>query len=226
MLDREAETPAQQVFDIARQAEPAHALEATCLLATGRDGFLAGACHAVHRPGAPLVALSAAPGDLVIRDTEREPGIGCYDLVLSQLEPRAPQPIAPQVHGLVVALRAGLLARTLDLAFAHLRDRESLGQKTLHHQLVKARFSSSWAFLSQLRRELALAPGAQGFEAPDQIHNAIDTHLLQCSKLMGGHGLRDASVHGLEYLSVLIRATLASPQGRGQAMAGAQQSGA
>lgn len=215
MLDRVAGSPVEQVFETARKAHPAQALQATCLLATGRDGFLAGACHAVHRSGAPLVALSNTPVEVVIRDTEQEPGIACFDLVLSQLEPRAPQAIPPQVHTLVVALRAGLLARTMDLAFLHLQDRESLGQKTMHHQLVKARFSDTSAFLSQLRRELAVV-GSEGIvDSPGRLHNAIDTHLLHCAKLMGGHGLRDAAVHGLEYLSVLIRATLASQQGTG-----------
>ena len=62
MLDRVAGSPVEQVFETARKAHPAQALQATCLLATGRDGFLAGACHAVHRSGAPLVAaLDAAP---------------------------------------------------------------------------------------------------------------------------------------------------------------------
>ncbi|WP_293577444.1 hypothetical protein [Phaeobacter sp.] len=225
MLDRVAETPARQVFDTARRAEPAQALEAICLLATGRDGFLAGASHAIHRPGAPLMTLTTAMQAPVIRVSEPEPGIACFDLVLSQLQPMAPQPIAPKAHTMIVALRAGLLARTLDQAFAHLCDRESLGQKTLHHQLVKTQFSRTWAFLSQLRRELVIVGNTCALAEPDRVHNAIDTHLLQSSKLMGGHGLRDASAHGLEYLSLLIRATLASQLVCGQPVVTAQDLG-
>jgi len=215
MLDSASVSPAEQVFDTARTAPPAQALQTACLLATGQDGFLAGASHAVHMPGARLVDPASVATDVALRATEQEHGIACFDLVLSVLEPRALRPVPAAVPILVVALRAGLLARTMDQAFGHLEDRESLGMKTLHHQLVKARFSATGGFLNRLRRELALADDAGRLEQPDRLHAEIDTHLVQGAKLMGGHGLRDAAAHGLEYLSVLLRASLVARPGAG-----------
>ncbi|MCG7622250.1 hypothetical protein [Epibacterium sp. Ofav1-8] len=208
MLDSATGPLTEQIFETARRAPPAQALQSACLLVTGRDGFLAGRSHAIHLPDTPLVDPAEPAADVGTRSTRTEHGIACFGLVLSEVAPRPLHPRPASVALATLALRAGILAHAMDMAFAHLETRESLGQKTLHHQLVKARFSASSMFVNQLRRELILSDPRGDIEGCDRLHTEIDTHMVQVAKLMGGHGLREGAVHGLEYLSTLIRATL------------------
>lgn len=210
MLDASAFPLSEKVFDAARRSDPEKALLAACQAATGQDGFLAGYGYALHAPACRIVDPASPAARLRVAETLDEPVLEPFGLCLSRLAPRAISPRMAETQITVAALRLGLLAQILDRCHAHLEGRDSFGRKTLHHQLVKAQFSATGALLSRLREELTHASAANHLDGEERIHVEIDTHMVQASKLMGGHGLRATSVHGIEYISYLIRAILAA----------------
>ena len=199
-------TTATHVYDVARRESLVEALMTACHAATGRAGYLTGVSHALHAPDGSLVDPARPDTVVHIAETVAEPALSALGLVLSRVETVAAATRPPHAEIAMIGLRAGLLAQILDLAFAHLRERESFGRKTLQHQLVKARFSGTGAFLSRLREEIALAQVLDRTHGAERLHDDIDMRTVQAAKLMGGHGLRAGSVHGLEYASGLLRA--------------------
>lgn len=210
MSDMQGRTTATHVFDIARREMPHVALAAACRTATDRAGHLTGHGYALHAPDASLIDPACPDAVVRIVETVVDPALSALGLVLSRVETLAASRLEPKAEIAIIALRAGLLARLLDLAFEHLRERESFGRKTLQHQLVKARFSDTGAFLGQLREEVGLSQDRGRIDGAERLHNGIDTQTAQAAKLMGGHGLRAGSIHGLEYASGLLRAIFAA----------------
>lgn len=110
----------------------------------------------------------------------------------------------------VLLFRAALLTRILDLAFAHLTPRESGGQKTLQHQLVKANFTECFTLAERIRLESARhLEAASGLDLAT-AHAELSIATSKAAKLMGGHGYLLGSLHALETLS-LAMASLFSP---------------
>ncbi|QBF29660.1 hypothetical protein [Thalassococcus sp. S3] len=211
MLDVTGYDLSGHVFATAREQTPRDAMEFACRTVTGTSGFLVIGNHAVHAPGARLVDPASVDSEVVVQETFQEHALAPFDLTLSRCAARAPTHRTPVFEATVVALRLGLLARILDRAFGHLEHRESFGQKLTHHQLVKAQFSETGAMLSRQREELSLAQDRP--VNAQRLHAEIDRHTVQAAKLMGGHGFRAGALNGLEYLSALVRATLAPEVG-------------
>lgn len=123
-----------------------------------------------------------------------------------------------QIGGLL--WRAGLLLRMLDTAYAHLLPRQSNGQKTLQHQLVKATFTECHAVAERIRME---APhGLDSAVAADlqSLQDMLTAATTRAAKLMGGHGYLRGSLNALECLSLCF-AALAAGNARGSARAAA-----
>ncbi|MBT9386230.1 hypothetical protein KM176_20335 [Pseudooceanicola sp. CBS1P-1] len=208
MLDiARASSLAGAVLAMARAAGPAPALELACEGLSGCPGYLAPGRHALHALDAALVDPACPDQPPAILRTATDPALAAFGLRLSELAPCPPLAPLPECAQLALALRLGLLARILDLAFRHLETREIFGQRATHLQLIKARFSAGGAFLARMETELSLGPVA----APGLLHDEIDRHTIQAAKLMGGHGYLEGSLHGLEYCSQMIRAVYGAP---------------
>ncbi|WGW04526.1 acyl-CoA dehydrogenase family protein [Tropicibacter oceani] len=119
-----------------------------------------------------------------------------------------------------VLWRIGVLLKMLDTAFAHLSTRESGGQKTLQHQLVKATFTECFSLAEQLRLEAPHWLGAA--EVPDlsDPHARLTAATCKAAKLMGGHGYLRGSLNSLECLSLCVSSlTNAAVQAQSRAAA-------
>lgn len=103
-----------------------------------------------------------------------------------------------------VIYRAGLVLKMLDQAQAHLADRESNGQKTLRHQLVKATFAECYSLTETLRLEIPYL--LSGDSRPDLSlqHDSLSKAGDRASKLMGGHGFLQGQGNSLEMLSYCV----------------------
>lgn len=109
----------------------------------------------------------------------------------------------------VLILRAGLLARILDRAFKHLEPRESGGQRTLQHQLVRACFVESFGAAEQVRQEAPhLLDPRLALDLPE-LHRALSATTMKASKLMGGHGYLLGETNSIEFLSLCMSSIVA-----------------
>ncbi|NIZ12590.1 hypothetical protein [Phaeobacter sp. HF9A] len=211
MLDARACSPGAQAFQAARCLAPRSALQQACLALTGQEGYLLAGTHAVHGTDAPLIDPDQPERAQEAQSCGADPALAAFGLGLSRVAARPATALSPELAQVFVALRLGLLARILDLSYRHLEPRQAFGQRLLHQPLIKAQFSKSGAFVSQVQEELE-----QGGEiATTRLHDQIDQHGQQAAKLMGGHGFRAGEVNGLEYLSGLLRATLTPVAERG-----------
>lgn len=106
--------------------------------------------------------------------------------------------------------RAGLLLRMLDLSYAHLSGRESGGQKTLQHQLIKTTFTESFSLAEQIRLEAPhYLDGALQLDHAG-LHEKLGAVTTKAAKLMGGNGFLLGSLNSLETLSLYGAALLSS----------------
>lgn len=101
-------------------------------------------------------------------------------------------------------LRAGLLGRILDIAYAHLRGRVSMGKKTLSHQLVKAGFADAYGVLRLTCEIVTVRAETKDLAGLDRDHNRLTEATLEAEKLMGGHGFLLDGTHPIGYLSMLL----------------------
>jgi hypothetical protein len=171
---------------------------------SGVPGFLV--CNGFvvyHRaPGIPIVS-----GDGTIIDLAHL--VDCPDLVINHLglsigQVSAIEPDRFTTSLAILAIRLGILSRILDMAYVHLKDRVSFGQKTLSHQLVKATFADVHGAVVRLNEQMRLrADRALSVGLLDD-HCAVTEFNNKAEKLMGGHGYLLTGTHSLSYLSMLL----------------------
>jgi hypothetical protein len=102
-------------------------------------------------------------------------------------------------------MRLGLLTLMLDTAHRHLKPRKSFGQKTLHHQLVKADFGDASGTLILLQSKIAYRRKTGDMSGLAADHAKLSATELQSEKLMGGHGYLIGGTHEISYVSMLLR---------------------
>ncbi|OSM95637.1 MULTISPECIES: acyl-CoA dehydrogenase family protein [Lonsdalea] len=198
-----------QAMFCGRRLEPAEALSQFTGLVTGTPGGLA--CHGIGLlPGDASARLYHPDGSAIALD-------GCTalptDRVLSFMNLRkvAVMESLPAPHWLsliAAALRLGVIARMLDISYAHLNSRSSFGQKTTRHQLIKASFANIYGEIAQLQGQLSVRLEQEDYEDLEQEHLAI-THLSgQAEKLMGGHGYLLGNTHTLSHFSMMVYCVL------------------
>lgn len=194
------------VFARARSQPPAAALQQLGSAVVGRLGYLVLGSFAIHKIHAEDEILDARHPDKCVRikQTFEDPALSVLGLQISDCGIRRSAPQGAVLSRCLVAFRLGLLARALDQAFHHLEHRTSFGQKLLHHQLVKARFSAANALMNRMNEELLISEQDNLSLPASAMHRAISQQFTQSAKLMGGHGYRSGATHSLEYLSSLI----------------------
>jgi hypothetical protein len=104
----------------------------------------------------------------------------------------------------VLAIRLGVLSRMLDMAYVHLKDRVSFGQKTLSHQLVKATFAEVHGAVVRLNEQTRLRADSSLWVGLREDHCEVTEFNGKAEKLMGGHGYLLTGTHSLSYLSMLL----------------------
>jgi hypothetical protein len=131
------------------------------------------------------------------------------DLVVNHLGLRigqvsAPEPDPFKASLAILAIRLGILSRMLDMAYGHLKDRVSFGQKTLSHQLVKATFAEVHGVVIRLREEIDLRADRSLSVGLVDDHRLVTEFNSKAERLMGGHGYLLTGTHPLSYLSMVL----------------------
>jgi hypothetical protein len=188
----------------ARREPLCDALAAFGETVTGTTGFLICNGFAIHHSGSETSLVDGA-GTLI----DSTAVIDCPDLVINHLDlsigkVSAPEPDSFTTWLAMLGVRLGILARILDMAYAHLKDRVSFGQKTLSHQLVKATFAEVHGAIVRLSEQMRLrADRALSLGLFDD-HCVVTEFNSKAEKLMGGHGYLLTGTHSLSYLSMLL----------------------
>ena len=205
----------------ARGSDAAGGLLALGQFVTGHPSYLATAGFTVRRSGDLATPVLDSEGTPLPRDgaVVPEPAFASLGLEIVRVAGcrQTSNDRRARIGGLV--WRAGVLLRMLDLAHAHLTGRETAGQKTLQHQLVKACFTECHALSRQVAQEAAYWLAAA--QAPDvaEIDARLSAASCKAAKLMGGHGYLRGSLNALECLSLCVSALMRD-------VAGAQTSAA
>ena len=171
---------------------------------SGVPGFLTCNGFVVHHraPGTPIVS-----GDGTVID--RAQLVDYPDLVINYLglcigQVSAVEPDRFTRSLAILAVRLGILSRILDMAYVHLKDRVSFGQRTLSHQLVKTTFADVHGAVVRLNEQMRLrADRALSVGLLDD-HCVVTEFNNKAEKLMGGHGYLLTGTHSLSYLSMLL----------------------
>jgi hypothetical protein len=103
-----------------------------------------------------------------------------------------------------LAIRLGLLSRMLDMAYVHLKERVSFGQKTLSHQLVKASFAEVHGAVVRLNHQIRVRADSSLWMGLLEDHCEVTEFNGKAEKLMGGHGYLLTGTHSMSYLSMLL----------------------
>ncbi len=194
-----------KLFNVSRSADFSSMLVELGTFATGYPGYLVHRGQSLREAGSKVPMIDTM-GNALINDAiiVPDPVLGALGLEWSHVQ----NDRALTRRGIVGALivRAGLLVRILDRSFRHLQDRESGGQKTLQHQLVKASFVESFAWAERIRTE-AVNLLDETIEIDfDGQHHALTSATVKAAKLMGGHGFLLGEANTLEFLSLCLNA--------------------
>jgi hypothetical protein len=192
------------LYQKARADALGNALSAFGEAMTGVPGFLVCNRFVVHHvaSGAPIVC-----GDGTVIEAPHM--VDHTDLVLNYLdlgigEVAAPEPDRFTASLAILAIRLGLLSRMLDMAYVHLKDRMSFGQRTLSHQLIKATFADVHGGVVRLGEQIRLRAEQELAVGLRQDHCVVTECNGKAEKLMGGHGYLLTGTHTLSYLSMLL----------------------
>jgi hypothetical protein len=192
------------LYKMARKDALGEVLSSFGEVVTGTPGFLVANGFVIYQGdcGTPIVG-----GD----GTEIDPvrAVDCADLVVNHLglcigQVSASEPDRFVTSLAILAIRLGILSRILDMAYVHLKDRVSFGQKTLSHQLVKATFAEVHGAVIRLREQMRLRADRSLFTGVTDDHGVLSTFNNKAEKLMGGHGYLLTGTHPLSYLSMLL----------------------
>ncbi len=207
MLHAPARISLEGLFALARTGDANTILRAICLFATSREGYLVANGYALRGvdDDFPLVGPSTANGVARQVDEQSDIVLARIGLAMVRAEPEVQaRPNVSRCAIAAVAARLGLLAQALDMAFHHLEGRQSFGQKTMHHQLVKTRFAHANALIVRLIEEIGLVEECGEPQGLERMQSAISEEFSEVSKLMGGHGYLISGINTLEYLSSLM----------------------
>jgi len=83
------------------------------------------------------------------------------------------------------------------MAYVHLGDRVSFGQKTLSHQLVKATFAEAHGAVIRLSEQMHLRADRSLSVGMTDDHYVVSDFNSKAEKLMGGHGYLLTGTHSL-----------------------------
>jgi hypothetical protein len=171
---------------------------------TGAPGFLISNGFVLYQRdrGTPLVG-----GDGSVIDPSHL--VDCPDLVVDHLglsigQVSAAEPDTFTASLAILAIRLGIVSRILDMAYVHLKDRVSFGQKTLSHQLVKATFADVHGAVVRLSEQMRLRADQSLSVGLIDDHCVVSDFNSKSEKLMGGHGYLLTGTHSLSYLSMLL----------------------
>ncbi len=194
-----------------RTRQPGDGLLALGRFAFGQPGYLTQGGLALRKQGDSTGAFLNGNGQRLLPTDKTVTDRALAELGLELVHVNGPA--TPLNHRAVTGgliWRAGVLLRLLDQSFAHLSGRESGGQKTLQHQLVKATFTECFALAEQIRLETPhYLDGVMHLDHQDQ-HNKLNAATTKAAKLMGGHGYLLGSLNSLETLSFCGAALLSN----------------
>lgn len=206
-----------KLFNVSRSADFSSMLVELGAFTTGYPGYLVHRGQSLREAGSKVPMIDTM-GNALVGDTRivPDPVLGALGLEWSHLQ---------NYRGLtrrgivgVLVVRAGLLVRILDRSFRHLQDRESGGQKTLQHQLVKASFVEAFDRAERIRLE-AVSLLDETIEIDfDGEHQALSRATVKAAKLMGGHGFLLGEVNTLEFLSLCLTALYGRADAQAQTM--------
>jgi hypothetical protein len=191
------------LYNAARTGTLDAGLVAFGFFVTGYVGYALIGGHAMRVPGgtAPLVGRD---GPVIADCAYAVPDPVLREIGVEWLRNGPVFPTGRRAEVGVLILRAGLLARILDRAFRHLEPRESGGQRTLQHQLVKACFVESFGAAEQVRQEAPhLLDPTLALDLPE-MHRGLSSVTMKASKLMGGHGYLLGETNSIEFLSLCM----------------------
>lgn len=171
---------------------------------TAVSGFLLCNGFVIHQriSGSPIVC---GEGTVVKREQLKhlpDPVVNHLELAIGQGHGAEPDPFRASLA--IFAIRLGLLSRILDMAYVHLKDRVSFGQKTLSHQLVKSTFAEVHGAVVRLTEQMYLRADQSLTEGLFDDHGEVTEFNGKAEKLMGGHGYLLTGTHSLSYLSMLL----------------------
>jgi hypothetical protein len=196
----------------ARSGTAAHGLRALGCFSAGRVSYPAYAGFALRENGdieTPVFqGADAVPAKKVPGFSDRALEVLGLELVKTD-DPHGG--ICEDGNAGLLLYRAALLVKILDAAFAHLTGRQSSGQQTLQHQLVKACFTECFSLAERTRLEVkAHLAGLPGLDTQGR-HDEISAATARAAKLMGGHGYLLGSLNSLETLSLILANLAAQP---------------
>jgi hypothetical protein len=192
-----------RLFNASRSARLDDALADLGAFATGRSGFIVYRGQSLRAVDAllPTISLNGSPAQaeaVVVADRALR-ALGLEWVRVGQGQP----PTRRAAVGTLI-FRAGLLARILDRSFHHLETRESGGQKTLQHQLVKACFVECLNLSEQIRLEAMFLLEESSHVDFALFHNLLTDATMKAAKLMGGHGFLLGEANSIEFLSLCM----------------------
>jgi len=206
-----AQLTTDQLYTEARTRDCAAGLRALGTFINGRPSYFANGEIALIGTGDTSVPVLNGLGNVVSFEAPKDQDKALTALGLTLVRIPAAQATSDrraQVSALI--WRAGLLAKLLDTAFAHLSSRESGGQKTLQHQLVKASFTECFTASERVRTELPFFLDETNALDFDAEHKELSRLTTAAAKLMGGHGFLLGSLNSLETLSFVVSNLLAA----------------
>lgn len=188
----------------AQSGDYSSALVAIGETVTGVAGYLATNTFALIGTHDHPVIDTAGVVQSDVKAIEDDGVLGAMGLRLAHV-PTAMAPASEAASLAALDMRLGLLSHLLQTAHAHLKPRKSFGQKTLHHQLVKADFGDASGTLIMLEAKVAYRRETGDMTGLAADHAKLSTSELQAEKLMGGHGYLAGGTHQISYVSMLVR---------------------
>jgi hypothetical protein len=194
-----------KLFNVSRNADFSSMLVELGAFTTGYPGYLVHRGQSLREVGSKVPMIDTMGNALVgSARIVPDPVLSALGLEWSLVQNQRELTRRGIVGALIV--RAGLLVRILDRSFRHLQDRESGGQKTLQHQLVKASFVEGFDQAERIRLEaVSLLDETVAIEF-DRLHRALSGATMKAAKLMGGHGFLLGEANTLEFLSLCLTA--------------------
>lgn len=192
----------------AQKGDYATALAAIGATVTGVAGYLAANSFALAGTADHPVIDAQGVVQTDIQDIEDDGVLAAMGLRLVHV-PGAVAPLDDAASLAALDMRLGLLKHLLQTAHTHLKPRKSFGQKTLHHQLVKADFGDASGVLILLGSKVAYRRETGDMSGLAADHARLGAAEMQAEKLMGGHGYLAGGTHEISYLSMLVRGLFA-----------------
>jgi alkylation response protein AidB-like acyl-CoA dehydrogenase len=192
------------LYEKARKEPLSDALRAMGEAVSGVAGFLVCNRFVIHDRAAIGLVVGADGKAIAPTGLVDYPDPVLDHLGLSVGQTTANDAAGPNVSVAALAIRLGILSRMLDMAYAHLKNRVSFGQKTLSHQLVKAAFADVHGAVVRLNEQMRLRARESIWVGLRDDHCEVTESSGKAEKLMGGHGYLLTGTHSLSYVSTML----------------------